>query len=121
MTITWKNVSQAAKDLVKGLLTVDPSKRLTIKDLSRNAWLRGSSMSTMHDHLVTPNVLCQASRSLIVRAVNVTMRAFQKAGQFQLSSVIDGLLARRRYTKRSTDSCSSTSSSATTTTNLPDI
>ncbi|CAF1659031.1 unnamed protein product, partial [Adineta ricciae] len=115
-TPAWKNVSQAAKDLVKGLLTVDPSKRLTIKDLSRNAWLRGSSVSTMHDHLMTPNVLCQASRSLIVRAVNVTMRAFQKAGQFQLSSVIDGLLARRRYTKRSTDSCSSTSSSATTTT-----
>ena len=65
-TPAWKNVSQAAKDLVKGLLTVDPSKRLTIKDLSRNAWLRGSSISTMHDHLMTPNVLCQASRSLIV-------------------------------------------------------
>ena len=51
-----------------------------------------------------------------VRAVNVTMRAFQKAGQFQLSSVTDGLLARRRYTKKSTDSCSSTSSSTTTST-----
>ena len=44
------------------------------------------------------------------------MRAFQKAGQFQLSSVSDGLLARRRYTKKSTDSCSSTSSSTTTST-----
>ena len=65
---------------------------------------------------MTPNILCQASRSLIVRAVNVTMRAFQKAGQFQLSSVNDGILARRRYTKKSTDSCSSTSSSTTTTT-----
>ncbi|CAF1351383.1 unnamed protein product [Adineta ricciae] len=72
----------------------------------------------MHDHLMTPNVLCQESRSLIVRAVNVTMRAFQKAGQFQLSSAIDDLLVRRRYTKRSTDSCSSISSSATTTTIL---
>ena len=51
-----------------------------------------------------------------VRAVNVTMRAFQKAGQFQLSSVNDGILARRRYTKKSTDSCSSTSSSTTTST-----
>jgi hypothetical protein len=44
------------------------------------------------------------------------MRAFQKAGQFQLSSVNDGILARRRYTKKSTDSCSSTSSSTTTST-----
>ncbi len=49
-----------------GLLTVDPSKRLTIKDLSRNAWLRGSSVPTTHDHLMTPSILCQASRSLIV-------------------------------------------------------
>jgi hypothetical protein len=100
-----------------GLLTVDPSKRLTIKDLTRNAWLRGSNISATHDGqhlLLTPSILCQASRSLIVRAVNVTMRAFQKAGQFQLSAVTDGLLARRRYTKKSTDSCSSTSSSTTT-------
>jgi ribosomal protein S6 kinase alpha-5 len=65
-TPAWKNVSQAAKDLVKGLLTVDPSKRLTIKDLSRNPWLRGSSIPTTHDHLMTPSILCQASRSLIV-------------------------------------------------------
>jgi hypothetical protein len=55
--------------------------------------------------------------SIKVRAVNVTMRAFQKAGQFQLSSVTDGILARRRYTKKSTDSCSSTSSSTTMSTN----
>ncbi|CAF3504639.1 unnamed protein product [Rotaria socialis] len=112
-TLAWKNVSQAAKDLVKGLLTIDPSKRLTIKDLSRNAWIRGSSIPAVHENLMTPNILCQASRSLIVRAVNITMRAFQKAGQFQLSSVTDGLLARRRYAKKSTDSCSSTSSSTT--------
>jgi hypothetical protein len=44
------------------------------------------------------------------------MRAFQKAGQFHLSAVTDGILARRRYTKKSTDSCSSTSSTTTTST-----
>ena len=52
-----------------GLLTVDPTKRLTIKDLTRNTWLRGSSQSTAHEHaqlLLTPNILSQASRSLIV-------------------------------------------------------
>jgi len=52
-----------------GLLTVDPSKRLTIKDLTRNAWLRGSNTSTTHEHpqlLLTPSILSQASRSLIV-------------------------------------------------------
>lgn len=66
-TPAWRNVSQAAKDLVKGLLTVDPSKRLTIKDLSRNSWLRGSNLTTTYDHLMTPSILCQASRSLIVK------------------------------------------------------
>ena len=87
-TPAWKNVSQGAKDLVRGafeerwrrerergrwlrlgLLTVDPSKRLTIKDLSRNAWLRSSSVLSSQDHpqfLLTPNILSQASRSLIV-------------------------------------------------------
>lgn len=71
-TPAWRNVSQAAKDLVKGLLTVDPSKRLTIKDLTRNTWLRGSSISTTHEHsqlLLTPSILSQASRSLIVRLI----------------------------------------------------
>lgn len=65
-TSAWRNVSQAAKDLVKGLLTVDPSKRLTMKNLARNAWLRGSCVPFTHDHLMTPSILCQASRSLIV-------------------------------------------------------
>ncbi len=86
-TPAWRNVSQAAKDLVKGrkifylefnkkkiivfigLLTVDPSKRLTIKDLTRHIWFRGSNISTTHEHpqlLLTPSILSQASRSLIV-------------------------------------------------------
>ena len=76
-TPAWRNVSQAAKDLVKGLLTVDPSKRLTIKDLTRNTWLRGSSISTAHEHsqlLLTPSILSQASRSLIVSSIILTKR-----------------------------------------------
>lgn len=35
----WKNVSQAAKDLIKGMLNVDPSKRLTIEEVMRNKWI----------------------------------------------------------------------------------
>ncbi|CAF5012472.1 unnamed protein product, partial [Rotaria sp. Silwood1] len=59
-----------AKHFVKGLLTVDPSKRLTIKDLSRNTWLRGSSIQTSHDLLMTPSIHCQASQSLIICVVS---------------------------------------------------
>ncbi|CAF3978535.1 unnamed protein product [Rotaria sordida] len=56
------------------------------------------------------NDLCHRDFKPEVRAVNVTMRAFQKADQFQLSSVTNGVLTRRRYNKKSTDSCLFTSS-----------
>ncbi|XP_065080369.1 MAP kinase-activated protein kinase 2 [Ochlerotatus camptorhynchus] len=36
----WKNVSQAAKDLIKGMLSVEPEKRLTIDQVMRNPWVR---------------------------------------------------------------------------------
>lgn len=35
----WKNVSQGAKDLIKGMLNVDPAKRLTIEEVMRNKWI----------------------------------------------------------------------------------
>lgn len=35
----WKNVSEAAKKLIKGMLNVDPAKRLTIDDVMRNSWI----------------------------------------------------------------------------------
>jgi serine/threonine protein kinase len=37
-TTAWKNVSQAAKNLVKGLLTVDLSKRLSYASLHITKW-----------------------------------------------------------------------------------
>ena len=36
----WKYVSPAAKQLVRGLLTVDPKKRLTLDDLFNSAWIK---------------------------------------------------------------------------------
>lgn len=35
----WQNVSDAAKKLINGCLSVDPVKRLTIDQLMRNAWI----------------------------------------------------------------------------------
>lgn len=35
----WKNVSQSAKDLIKGMMSVDPSRRLTIDLVMRNSWI----------------------------------------------------------------------------------
>lgn len=35
----WQNVSDQAKDLIKGMLNVDPAKRLTIDDVMLNPWI----------------------------------------------------------------------------------
>lgn len=35
----WQNVSEAAKQLINGCLSVDPVRRLTIEQLMRNAWI----------------------------------------------------------------------------------
>ncbi|KAG9511394.1 Ribosomal protein S6 kinase alpha-5, partial [Fragariocoptes setiger] len=37
----WKLVSQDAKDVIRGLLTVDPHKRLTMQQLLHSQWLMG--------------------------------------------------------------------------------
>jgi len=36
----WKNVSQQAKDLIKGLLKTDPSERLTIAQVMNHPWIK---------------------------------------------------------------------------------
>lgn len=35
----WQNVSQDAKDLINGMLNVDPAKRLTIDQVMSNRWI----------------------------------------------------------------------------------
>lgn len=35
----WQNVSQAAKDLINGMLNIDPAKRLTIDEVINNSWI----------------------------------------------------------------------------------
>ena len=35
----WTNVSQDAKDLIRGMLKTDPQERLTIADIIKNKWI----------------------------------------------------------------------------------
>lgn len=35
----WQNVSDQAKKLIQGMLSVDPAKRLTIDQVMRNQWI----------------------------------------------------------------------------------
>uniref|UniRef100_A0A8C4VPW0 Ribosomal protein S6 kinase alpha-5 n=1 Tax=Gopherus evgoodei TaxID=1825980 RepID=A0A8C4VPW0_9SAUR len=52
----WKNVSQEAKDLIQGLLTVDPNKRIKMSSLRYSEWLQdGSQLSS--NPLMTPDNL----------------------------------------------------------------
>ena len=66
----WKYVSPAAKQLVRGLLTVDPKKRLTLDDLFNSAWVKLAEQhkrpkaahgqgAGSHGHLLSPAVLSE--------------------------------------------------------------
>jgi serine/threonine protein kinase len=48
----WKNVSESAKQLLKGLLNVDPTKRMKLRDLCRHAWIKtlGNTSNSNHNH-----------------------------------------------------------------------
>uniref|UniRef100_A0A668AZI5 Ribosomal protein S6 kinase n=1 Tax=Myripristis murdjan TaxID=586833 RepID=A0A668AZI5_9TELE len=123
----WKGVSEEAKELVKGLLTVDPERRLKLSDLKENSWLQGgASMSTTP--LCTPDVL-ESSGPTVRTYVNATYKAFNRGKRegFFLKSVDNAPLAKRRklkmtstgvetrWSSSSSSSSSSTSSSASAT------
>ncbi len=35
----WQNVSDSAKKLIRGMLSVDPTNRLTIDQVMKNSWI----------------------------------------------------------------------------------
>ncbi|XP_038861728.1 ribosomal protein S6 kinase alpha-4-like [Salvelinus fontinalis] len=125
----WKGVSDEAKELVKGLLTVDPERRLKLSALRENSWLQGGAIVSSTP-LCTPDVL-ESSGPIVRSYVNATYKAFNKGKRegFFLKSVDNAPLAKRRKlkmtstgveTRRSSSSSSSSSSSAASaaTTNL---
>lgn len=98
---SWSHVSDLTKQVVKGLLTVDPSKRLTASGLVNHPWLNESSsfeVSASVDQTTTDNLNTLS----------------EKPEGFRLREVDGARLAqRRKLHKRSTSS--SVSSSASTT------
>ncbi|XP_023287298.1 serine/threonine-protein kinase Chk2-like, partial [Seriola lalandi dorsalis] len=46
----WKHVSDQAKDVVRKLLVVDPSKRMTIEEALRHPWLQVTNSTCSNFH-----------------------------------------------------------------------
>ncbi|KAG8561879.1 hypothetical protein GDO81_015511 [Engystomops pustulosus] len=108
----WKNVSQEAKDLIQGLLTVDPNKRIKMSTLRYNEWLQnGSQLSS--NPLMTPDILGSAGASVHTH-VKATFHAFNKYKRegFLLQNVDKAPLAKRRKMKKTSTSTETRSSSS---------
>uniref|UniRef100_A0A8C8ZXQ3 Ribosomal protein S6 kinase n=1 Tax=Prolemur simus TaxID=1328070 RepID=A0A8C8ZXQ3_PROSS len=108
----WKNVSQEAKDLIQGLLTVDPNKRLKMSGLRYNEWLQdGSQLSS--NPLMTPDILGSAGAA-VHTCVKATFHAFNKYKRegFCLQNVDKAPLAKRRKMKKTSTSTETRSSSS---------
>ncbi|XP_074646611.1 ribosomal protein S6 kinase alpha-5-like isoform X2 [Tubulanus polymorphus] len=107
----WDRVSEKAKKVIKGLLTVDPKKRLNMAALLRSEWICGSNPPS-ETPLMTPDVLSSSSSNLQYQLQN-TMGAFHKAARegFRLQDVGKAPLAQRRKLKKSSTDARSSSSS----------
>ena len=62
---SWSDVSDEAKQLIKSLLQLDPSKRLQPTELLRNPWVVGTGVSEVPIRCVT-RALSRAQRPLSV-------------------------------------------------------
>ncbi|KAK3591833.1 hypothetical protein CHS0354_007696 [Potamilus streckersoni] len=108
----WETVSEPAKKLIKGFLTVEPKKRLTMMQLKQNEWLQGGC-AHCNAPLRTPDVLVSSSNMLHMQ-LSATLNAFHRATRegFILQDVNKAPLARRRkQRKTSSDGRSGSSDS----------
>ncbi|KAK2582151.1 hypothetical protein KPH14_004511 [Odynerus spinipes] len=100
----WCHVSPLAKQVVKGLLTVDPNKRLTAMALANHPWLMESN------NTIEPIIIVDTS-------CPPTSSSSDRLEGFRLREVDGAKLAqRRKLHKRSTSSSVSSSASTTSST-----
>ena len=104
----WRCVSTQAKNLTKGLLTVDPRKRLSMEQLRTNPWVVGGSQPSalqQTQSLLTTSVLVTEP---LERCLKQTYDAFHNVTRegFRLSPVssASSKLIKRRQMKQSLSS-----------------
>jgi serine/threonine protein kinase len=93
----WESVSDIAKSLITGLLTVDPKKRIKMGQLITHPWLKSNANNSQE--LQTPTVLPENC----CETFNQTINAFLSANRdgFHLMEVDSApLLVKRRGMKR---------------------
>ncbi|XP_066254452.1 ribosomal protein S6 kinase alpha-5-like isoform X1 [Euwallacea similis] len=108
----WEDVSDEAKIVVEGLLTVTPSERLQMVDLKCNDWLQGKQEKIAETALRTPGVLSTGGEMTLQTTFDAFHQA-QKEG-FRLQDVLSAKLAQRRRKKKSSSDNNSSSSSSFT-------
>uniref|UniRef100_A0A131X7V9 non-specific serine/threonine protein kinase n=1 Tax=Hyalomma excavatum TaxID=257692 RepID=A0A131X7V9_9ACAR len=111
----WEPVSDQAKDVIRGLLTVEAPRRLTMAELRAHPWVHTRS-SVWSAPLMTPDVLSSSSSPRAAEsAVRATFGAFHLAtrGGFRLLDVSAAPLAQRRRLKRNSADVRSDSSVST--------
>lgn len=108
----WNGVSNEAKSIVRGLLTVDPNQRLRMMHLETNSWIQGNQ-NFASTPLMTPDVLLGTAAE---KSIQTTFNAFYKAQRegFRLQDVCSAKLAQRRRMKKSSSDNNSRSSSSFT-------
>ena len=115
----WDVVSKEAKEIVQGLLTVNPLDRLTMSELRCHPWLQHANRKNLRTPLATPEVLhgdlCMPPTVKETEGnFRATFDAFHLAtrGGFRLAEVNSASLAQRRMLKKSSDSLSTSTSSS---------
>jgi ribosomal protein S6 kinase alpha-5 len=126
-------ISESAKQLLKGLLNVDPKKRMKMRDLARNEWIRTAPVvnaftslisATAHSNCANQNTsdkhapIEQEHKKLNTEQLksqfNLAINAYHVAESqgllFNLKDVSEAPLAKRRQHKRSTSSNASSES-----------
>jgi len=73
----WGHVSTCAKDLIIGLLTVDPAKRLLLSQVATHPWLMDESDANAMHELQTPTILPLTASD----SINETINAFKTANK----------------------------------------
>jgi hypothetical protein len=77
----WDRVSPEAKDLIRRLLVVDPSRRITAREVLSHRWLQGTVSSVELSSTLAQMRLFQASRKQVIRR-----GALRKVGHFVRST-----------------------------------